>query len=182
MNRSGNDSLLAKFRKAVRDGEAASDASSVKRGIVLEQAYRDLLLENQVLVESNRRLHERLARAEGGQSESPAAQQLIRTQRNALAERSHQLREANYANKELRRRYAKLQEETRRLAEAHAQRATTTPRLKSALAASEKQARELQDELRRVRTELATLTDRYYQLQARIDPAVSADRVVNGDF
>jgi chromosome segregation ATPase len=182
MKRSRDDSLLARFRKSAGNGEAATDASSVKNGIALEQAYRDLLLENQVLVESNRRLHERLARAEGGQAESPAAQQLIRTQRNALADRSHQLREATYANKELRRRYAKLQEETRRLAEAHAQRATTTPRLESELAASQKQVRDLQEELRRVKVELATLTDRYYQLQARIDPAVSADRVVNGDF
>lgn len=182
MKRSGNGSLIAKFRKVTSGGDAQGAASSAMTGIALEQAYRDLLLENQVLVESNRRLHERLARAESGLTESPAAKQLIRTQRNALADRSHQLREAEYANQELRRRFAKLQDETRRLAEANARRATTAPRLKSELAASQKQTDVLREELGKAKRELALLTDRYYQLQARIDPAVSADRVINADF
>mgnify|MGYP000246471607 CR=1 FL=1 len=62
------------------------------KGDALEQAYRDLILENQLLVDSNQRLHQRIAQIEAGLSESPAAKQLIRAQRNALAERSRELR------------------------------------------------------------------------------------------
>lgn len=88
----------------------------VPTGSDLEQAYRDLLLQNQVLAESNMRLHDRLARRDSGLEESPAARELIRAQRNALAERSHRLRETEYENKELKRKQKKLYEENRRLA------------------------------------------------------------------
>jgi chromosome segregation ATPase len=178
--RSESDSLMARFRKAKTDGgETPSSKKAIRAGAELEQAYRELLLENQVLLESNHRLHERLARAEGGLSESPAAKQLIRMQRDALADRSRQLREAQYANHALRRRYRKLQEETRRLAEALSRRSRDVPGLKDQVAASQNEANELRQQLAKAKGELAMLTDRYYQLQARIDPALSADRVVN---
>ena len=105
---------------ARQSGAFATDESGAPgrlSGSSLEQAYRDLLLENQVLVESNQRLHERLARTESGLEESPAAKQLIRSQRNALADRSHKLRELAYEVKRLQRDKKKLVEENRRMSD-----------------------------------------------------------------
>lgn len=177
----GSDSLLSRFRKANVDPPHKATVGGLA-GAELEQAYRDLLLENQVLIESNHRLHERLARAESGLSDSPAAKQLIRTQRDALADSSRKLREAQYENQNLRRRYRKLQDETRKLAEALSGRSTDVPKLKAQLTASRKEATEVRQQLVEAKRELAMLTDRYYQLQARIDPALSADRVINAEF
>ena len=83
--------------------EQLAAAGTTLKGTELEQAYRALILENHVLAETNERLHERLTRIEAGLEESPAAKQLIRAQRNALAERSHRLREAHYENLKLKR-------------------------------------------------------------------------------
>jgi chromosome segregation ATPase len=148
----------------------------------LEQAYRELLLENQVLTESNRRLHDRLARAESGLVDTPASRQLIRAQRDALTDRSRQLRELHYANRTLQRERQKLQDNNRRLAEKLARQAASVRPLERQLEASQAEVVTLKQQLGDQRRELATLTDRYYQLQARIDPALSADRVVKVDF
>ena len=151
-------------------------------GSKLEQAYRDLLLENQVLTESNRRLHDRLVHAENGLVDTPASRQLIRAQRNALIDRSRELREQQYANKTLQREHQQLKDSNRRMAEKLAKQAAAAEAMKRQLASSLAEAESLKQELTQSRRKEAMLTDRYYQLQARLDPALSADRVVKVDF
>ncbi len=139
-------------------------------GSALEQAYRELLLETQVLAESNERLHERLAQRERGLEESPAARELIRAQRHALAERSHRLRELEYENKRLTREQNRLVEENRRLA---ASLARHMQDIQPLLRQEELSRRELADAkaaLREKTNELLRLTDKYYQLEARGRP------------
>lgn len=172
-------SIFRGFGRASSDGSESATAPS---GSALEQAYRDLLLENQVLSESNRSLHERLARAEEGLEESPAARQLIRAQRAAITERTHKLRELQYANTDLQRRQRKLLTQNRRLEQMLARKAAEAEPLAGQLKASQREVSELQQKLAEQRRELAMLTDRYYQLQSRVDPALSADRVINADF
>ena len=151
-------------------------------GSDLERAYRQLLLDHQVLTESNQRLLERVERAEKGQGESPAARQLIRAQRDALADRSRQLRELQYANKSLQREKDKLSETNRLLKERLARTAADGAPLARELDAARREIEELKGQLMEKRRELALLTDRYYQLQSRVDPALSADRVINAEF
>lgn len=151
-------------------------------GSDLERAYRQLLLDNQVLTESNQRLLERVERAEKGQGESPAARQLIRAQRDALADRSRQLRELQYANKSLQREKDQLTEQNRALHQKLAREATESAPLAKELNATRREVEHLKVQLAEKRRELALLTDRYYQLQSRLDPALSADRVINADF
>jgi predicted RNase H-like nuclease (RuvC/YqgF family) len=166
------------FRGFARGASAGGESATTPSGSALEQAYRELLLENQVLTESNQRLHERLARAEDGLEESPAARQLIRAQRAAITERTHKLRELQYANTELQRQQRKVLEQNRRLQENLAGQTAEAGQLE----ARDREISALQQQLVEKRRELAMLTDRYYQLQSRIDPALSADRVINADF
>jgi len=143
-------------------------------GAALEQAYRDLMLENQVLNETNERLHERLARIESGLEESPAAKQLIRAQRNALAERSHRLREVQYENLNLKREHKKLVRENQKLS---ADLARHMRDIQPLLQQEELRRRELEEAkaaLREKSNALARLTDKYYQLEARSKPRSSA--------
>jgi len=86
-------------------------------GAELEKAYRDLLLEHQVLAESNTRLHERITRLEASRGESPAEKELIGAQRDALVERSRRLRELEFDRKTQARDRKKLEEENRQLNE-----------------------------------------------------------------
>lgn len=151
-------------------------------GATLEQAYRDLLLENQVLAESNQRLHERLARRDSGLEESPAAKELIRAQRNALAERSRRLRELEYENKGLQREQKKLVEENRKLA---ASLARHMQDIQPLLRKDESSRRELADTkaaLREKINELHRLTDKYYQLEARSKPQPPPSTAANSRF
>ena len=83
-----------------------SDGAPELSGSELEQAYRNLLVENMVLVEQ-------CALATGSRDATPGLEgrrlpRLIRAQRNALAERSHRLRELDYENKQLIRERKKL--------------------------------------------------------------------------
>ena len=147
-------------------------------GAELEQAYRNLMMENLVLSESNQRLHERLARREEGLEESPAARELIRAQRNALAERSHRMRELEYENKQLQRERKKWIEENERL----------LGRLQQLEGADQRGAEyrrelaEVKAALRAKTNELLTMTDRYYQLEARLTISVPTTSAANGDF
>ncbi len=144
------------------------------RGGELEQAYRDLMLENQILSETNEHLHERIARIESGLEESPAARQLIRAQRNALAERSHRLREVQYENLDLKRDSKKLQRENQTLrAERERYRRDVQPLLRQD-ELRRQELEELKAALREKSNELARLTDKYYQLEARTKPLPSA--------
>ena len=152
------------------------------KGAELEQAYRQLLLENQVLLESNERLHERIARQERGLEESPAARQLIRTQRDALAERSHKLREVAYAHKRLQRDHAKLIKESRRLSASLARQVEQNSSLSRELKTLRKALAEATEELGLKKKQLAKLTDRYYQLEAKGGPRLNTGTAANGEF
>lgn len=154
------------------------------KGSELEQAYRNLLLENQVLAEGNERLHERIARLESGLEESPSARQLIRAQRNALADRSHRLRELDYDNKKLRRNKKKLLEENRRLSDLLARKVQEMKPMARKLKSDRQEMEQMQAALAEKSRELARLQDKYYQLLARIEPDAPdlPDSVVNGKF
>lgn len=173
------------FRGFSRQPKTASaDVHSVPtlHGAALEDAYRNLLLENQMLTESNDRLHARLAEAEAGLGESPAAKQLIQAQRSALVERTHKLRELQYANKTLERERDKLRLSHRRLKTQLRDATAAVQPLSQRLEDQQREVATLKQQLTEKRRELAMLTDRYYQLQSRVDPKLSADRVINADF
>lgn len=137
------------------------------KGAALEQAYRDLILENQLLVDGNQRLHQRIAQIEAGLSESPAAKQLIRAQRNALAERSSQLREVRYENLNLKREQKRMHAENRKLAASLARHMQDIQPLLHKEELSRRELEEAKAALREKSNELAKLTDKYYQLEAR---------------
>ena len=137
------------------------------KGAALEQAYRDLILENQLLVDSNQRLHQRIAQIEAGLSESPAAKQLIRAQRNALAERSRELREVQYENLRLKREQKRMHAENRKLAASLARHMQDIQPLLHKEELSRRELEEAKVALREKSNELAKLTDKYYQLEAR---------------
>jgi hypothetical protein len=172
--------LVAGPRSHATSGDAA-DARQLS-GVSLEQAYRELLVEKQLLAEANERLLERLARRERGLEESPAARELIRAQRNALAERSRHMRELEYENKQLKREHGRLLEENRRLS---ASLARHMQDIQPLLQKEEFSRRELADAkaaLREKTSELLRLTDKYYQLEARTKSRPPPGSAANGDY
>ena len=150
-------------------------------GSALEQAYRALLLENQVLQETNQRLHERLASQERGLEDSPAAKELIRSQRNALVEKSHRLRELEYESKQLQREKKKLLTSNHQLSVGLAQKVDELKALVKSQDADGLALAEAKMALRETKNELAKLTDKYYQLEAQLHRE-SSGSVANGDF
>ena len=163
----------------------AAQTSSPAAGLTpteLEQAYRNLLMENLVLVESNRRLHERLARQDAGLEDSPATRQLLQAQRNALAERSHRLRELEYENKQLTRNYKKLSEQHQRLLGQGGGDRDEVARLRRELERCKAELAETRTALHEKSSDLLQLTDRYYQLEARIKPKLPTTQAANGHF
>lgn len=161
--------------------KAAWAGGGLKRA-ELEQAYRDLMLENQVLAESNERLHERLARMEAGLEESPAAKQLIRAQRNALAERSHRLREVQYENLGLKREQKRLVEENRKLSVSLSRHMQDIQPILNQEKVNQRELEEAKASLREKTNELAKLTHKYYQLEARSKPQPPPSSAANGRF
>ena len=183
------DEVAAAERATVMESAAVSvgakeiaDAPIKLKGSALEQAYRDLLLENQVLAESNMRLHDRLARRDSGAEESPAARELIRAQRNALAERSHRLRELEYENKKLKRQHKKLYDENRRLSASLSKHMQDIQPLLRRQELSRLELVQAQEKLREKSSALAQLTDKYYQLEARSKPHPPPSSAANGDY
>ena len=152
------------------------------KGADLEQAYRDLLLENQVLAESNERLHDKLARREGGQEETAAIQELLRAQRNALVERSHRLRELEYEHKNLQRQHKKVVEENRRLTASLEHRAQDVRPILQREAQLRRELEQARAELQQKNQELLRLTDKYYQLASRLKAGSTPTSAANGDF
>ncbi len=144
------------------------DGGGKLKGSRLEQAYRDLLLENQVLAESNQRLYERLSRHEVGIEESPIAGELMRVQRDALVERSRHMRELAYQTKNFEREKQRLLANNSRLAAALAQREAQIRKLHQRQETDALALTEAKLALREARNELAKITDRYYQLEARM--------------
>jgi len=175
------DDVPVERTAVVKRGQEVPAQTGLK-GAELEQAYRDLMLENQMLVESNEHLHERLARVEAGLEESPAAKQLIRAQRNALAERSHRLREVQYENLNLKREQKKLVKENQRLAASLARHMHDIQPLLSQEQLSQRELEEPKAALRKKSDQLATLTDKYYQLEARSKPQPPPSSAANGRF
>ena len=160
-----------------------SDGAPVLSGSELEQAYRNLLVENMVLVESNARLHDRLARRDTGLEESPAAKQLIRAQRNALAERSHRLRELDYENQQLIRERKKLTEERDRLADELKRAIRDLEPLRRQQDIYRRELSDARAALRDKTNELLMITDRYFQSEARNHPQQPPpNAAANGDF
>ncbi|HOP16987.1 MAG: hypothetical protein KDI22_09710 [Gammaproteobacteria bacterium] len=161
----------------------ASGSERVLTGSELEQAYRNLLVENMVLVESNARLHDRLSRRDSGLEESPAAKQLIRAQRDALAERSHRLRELEYENKRLIREQKKQAEERDRLAGELKRALRDVEPLRRQVDTYRRELGDVKAELRDKNNELLKITDRYYQMEARNRPQQPPpSAAANGDF
>ena len=142
----------------------------------MEEAYRALLLEHQLLQETNQRLHEHIARQESGLEESPAAKELIRAQRNALADRSHQLRQLEYETKQLQREKKKLLANNNQLSAKLAKRTEEIRALSQRQDADGLVLAETKMALREAKNELAKLADKYYQLEAKLHrpPAGSA--------
>jgi hypothetical protein len=112
MKQPWTDSILRGFDRS-RDTKTAPALT----GAALEQAYRALLLENQVLTETNQRLQEQLLEADAKRDTSSSERQLIREQRNLIAERSHELRQQQYACKTLQRERDQLRENNSHLAQ-----------------------------------------------------------------
>ena len=163
-------------------GKVVAATGSGLTGSALENAYRELMLENHVLAESNERLQERLARQESGLAESPAARQLIRAQRNALAERSHKLRELEYENQKLKRDQKKLIEENRKLAASLASHMQEIQPLLHQEEVSRRELAEAKMALRAKTNELLKLTDKYYQLKAKTTSVPPPSSAANGRF
>jgi len=163
--------------------QTSRESTAVKlTGTALEQAYRDLMLENQVLAESNQRLHERLMRQEEGLEDSPATRQLVRAQRNALAERSHRLRELEYENQTLKRDQKKLVDENRKLAASLARHMQDIQPLLHQEEVSRQKLVEAKAALRSKTNELLKLTDKYYQLEAKTSPRPPPSSAANSRF
>lgn len=151
-------------------------------GTELEHAYRELLVQNMVLAESNERLQERLLRLQQGVEESPAARQLIQEQRDALVERSHRLRELEYQNQQLIRERKRLRDANHRLASALERQGRDLDPLRRQ---SENWRRELADtkaSLREKANELQAVTERCRQLEALLPNALPKVSAANGEF
>jgi predicted RNase H-like nuclease (RuvC/YqgF family) len=169
--RDGGDAAL---RRAAADGHL--------RGGELEQAYRELLLEHQVLAESNERLVERLARRQKGGGDPQAHEELLRVQRNALVERSHRLRELEYANKQLQREHSKLAQENQRLRAELERQERETRALAQREQTRRRELAQLQAALRDKTSELVTMSRRYYQPAAQPQAPRRPSSAANGDF
>jgi septal ring factor EnvC (AmiA/AmiB activator) len=167
---------------AVTDTAGNDDMPVRMTGATLEQAYRELLLENQVLAESNQRLHERLAQQQDGNQDSAATRELVRAQRDALAERSHRLREVEYENKQLERKQRKLQEENQRLSATVARHMEQLHPLLQRDEQSRRELAEVRATLRQAEAELVALKDKYYQLEARTKLHPPTSTAANSDF
>ncbi|MCB1788025.1 MAG: hypothetical protein H6955_08010 [Chromatiaceae bacterium] len=170
-------------------GESGPDAARPQgvaegrlQGDALEQAYRDLLVEFQLLAETNQRLHERLARRERGHEESPAARELIQAQRNALAERSRRMRELEYENVQLKREQKRIVDESRRLSASLAKQGQEAALLVRRDELSQRELAAAKAALREKNNELLRLTDKYYQLEARSKQPAPMPTAANSDF
>lgn len=171
------------LRDREKPREPLSDqARPALTGATLEQAYRELLLQNQLLLDTNQRLQAQLSEVEGRRTAAPIENQLIRDQRNIIAERSHELRQQQYACKMLQRERDHLQQSNSRLAEQSAKLGAEKEALKQQLAAAQTLNGSLQREVAEKNNDLVTLSERHYRLQAELDPTMDTRRVVNVDF
>jgi DNA repair exonuclease SbcCD ATPase subunit len=150
-------------------------------GEALEDAYRKLLVENVMLREHNQELGQTLEREHVVEHGAEAAEQLIRAQRNALAERSHRMREIEYAYKRILRE-RKKQDETNQQLQGQLERLVTEAQsLRRQHAAMIAELKETRSKLDDKNDELIKMTARYDQLEAAIEKfSVPHGTVVNG--
>lgn len=130
----------------------------------LEEAYRELLVEHQVVTETNTRLHQRIAEQAEGLEDSPAAKRLISAQRKALVERSRVQRELGYENKRLQLEHRRLVEELQDLRTRIGHQVGELQKLREQLAAQRTELSETKALLRGKSDELDALTLKYHQL------------------
>jgi chromosome segregation ATPase len=150
-------------------------------GRELERAYRALLVENQMLRESNDQLGMALEEQDGLERDLQQAEQLIVAQRNALAERAHRLRGIEFDNKSLLRSQRKLKETQAELEAKLGRQVKEARLLRERLKASTEALEQVRSELRAKDGELAKLTDRYYQLEAVIEKfSIRPDSAASG--
>lgn len=128
----------------------------------LEEAYRELLVEHQVVAETNARLHQRLAEQADGMEDSPAAKRLISSQRKALAERSRVQRELGYENKRLQLEQRRLVEELQSLRTRISHQVGELQKLREQIAAQRTELTETKALLRAKSDELDALTTKYH--------------------
>ncbi len=133
----------------------------------LEEAYRELLVEHQVVTETNARLHQRLAEQAEGMEDSPAAKRLISAQRKALVERSRVQRALGYENKRLQLEQRKLVEELQSLRTRISHQVGELQKLREQVAAQRAELSETKALLRGKSDELDALTAKYQQLMSR---------------
>ena len=99
-----------------------------------------------------------------------------------MAERSHRLREVQYENLNLKREQKKLVKENQRLAASLARHMHDIQPLLSQEQLSQRELEEAKAALRKKSDQLATLTDKYYQLEARSKPQPPPSSAANGRF
>ncbi|MCB1775243.1 MAG: hypothetical protein KDI88_16645 [Gammaproteobacteria bacterium] len=151
------------------------------KGADLEQAYRNLLVEVQMLRQHNLELGVTLERQSLEQSDAQAADQLIRAQRNALAERSRRMREAEFDNKKLQRAQKKLQAEYQQLHVQLERHVKQVQILQQRYHACSNELRDTRADLEAKQGELNAMTERYYQLESAIEKfSVPHGSVANG--
>jgi len=150
-------------------------------GADLEQAYREMLVEVQMLRQHNLELGVTLERQSLEQSDSQAADQLIRAQRNALAERSRRMRDAEFENKKLLRAQKKIQAEYQQLHVQLERHVRQVQMLQQRYHACSNELRDTRAALESKQGELEAMTDRYYQLESAIEKfSVPHGSVANG--
>jgi hypothetical protein len=197
MKRDRNKSLFKRFSRteaqtpALADG-ALPDRPSVLaqqgtgpqtslKGEGLEQAYRELLVEVQMLRQHNLEMGVALEKQHLEQEDSSASEQLIRAQRNALAERSRRLRETEYENKKLLREHKKLAEDNRKLYLQLERHVKELHLLQQQHQNCQVALRDTRAALQGKESELLAFADRYRQLESAIEKfSVPHGSVVNG--
>lgn len=149
--------------------DVSTESQVPPQGPELEKAYRELLLENQMLRETNDQLGMALEQQDSLERYLQQAENLILAQRNALAERARRMRETEFENKSLLRAQRRLKEQEAeiqtRLQRQVQEARTLRERLKSTTGVLEQARAALQAK----EAELAKLTDRYYQLEAAVE-------------
>jgi chromosome segregation ATPase len=198
MKRDRERSLLKRFttQRKVPDSAPAEGALPERRSILaqqsaagqkplhgadLEQAYRELLVEVQMLRQHNVELGVALERQGLEQNNAAATDQLIRAQRSALAERSHRMREAEFENKKLVRAQKKIEADYQQLHAQLERHVKQVQMLQQRYHACSNELRDTRAELASKQGELEAMTDRYYQLESAIEKfSVPHGSVANG--
>jgi chromosome segregation ATPase len=151
------------------------------KGADLEQAYRELLVEVQMLRQHNVELGVALERQSLEQNNAAATDQLIRAQRSALAERSHRMREAEFETKRLARAQKKIEADYQLLRVQLERHVKQVQLLQQRYHACSNELRDTRAELASKQGELEAMTDRYYQLESAIEKfSVPHGSVANG--